>query len=155
MRNDAPSQTISMLTLPLYTRRYFNSYFLWWELEKIRECENVHWIGLVAGSRMRRVKTRWKASLSGVQLCNRVEDGQWQGLSSAECRSSKNVVVQVEHQLLEGTQRNALLAPAVSSKFVDLLIVNSMIYDLKRSVYLKWLFDPVLHSSLDNIVESF
>ena len=34
---------------------------------------------------------------------------------------------------------------AVSSRFFDLL--NSMIYDLKRSVDLRWLFDPVLHSS--------
>ena len=30
--------------------------------------------------------------------------------------------------------------------------LNSMIYDLIRSVNLKWLFDPVLHSSLDDFV---
>ena len=35
---------------------------------------------------------------------------------------------------------------AVSWWSFDLL--NSMIYDLKRSVDLRWLFDPVLHSSL-------
>ena len=39
---------------------------------------------------------------------------------------------------------------AVSSRSFDLL--NSMIYDLKRSVDLRWLFDPVLHSSLDDLV---
>ena len=33
---------------------------------------------------------------------------------------------------------------AVSSRSFDLL--NSMIYDLKRSIELRWLFDPVLHS---------
>ena len=27
-------------------------------------------------------------------------------------------------------------------------LLNSMMYDLKRSVYLRWLFDPVLYSSL-------
>ena len=42
---------------------------------------------------------------------------------------------------------------AVSSRSFDLL--NSMIYDLKRSVDLRWLFDPVLHSSLDDLVSSF
>ena len=36
------------------------------------------------------------------------------------------------------------------SRFCDLL--NSMIYDLKRSVDLRWLFDPVLHSSSDDLV---
>ena len=146
MRNDAPSQTISMLTLPFYTRLYFNCYFLWWELEKSRECENVHWIGLVASRRRRRVKARWKASLSGVQLCNRVEDGQWQGLCSSS-RGNKNVALQVEQtpaaRDLWGTQRSALLAPTVSSKFLD--VSNSMIYDLKRSADLKWLVDPVVH----------
>ena len=39
---------------------------------------------------------------------------------------------------------------AVSSRSFDLL--NSMIYDLKRSVDLRGLFDPVLHSSLDDLV---
>ena len=34
--------------------------------------------------------------------------------------------------------------------FFDLL--NPMIYDLKRSVDIRWLFDPVLHSSLDDLV---
>ena len=38
----------------------------------------------------------------------------------------------------------------VSLRSFDLL--NSMIYDLKRSVDLRWLFDPVLHSSLDDLV---
>ena len=40
---------------------------------------------------------------------------------------------------------------AVSSRSFDLLL-NSMIYDLKRSVDLRGLFDPVLHSSLDDLV---
>ena len=35
--------------------------------------------------------------------------------------------------------------------FQDLF--NSMIYDLKRSVVLRLLFDPVLHSSLDDLVK--
>ena len=39
---------------------------------------------------------------------------------------------------------------AVTSRFFDRL--NSMIYDLKRSLHLRWLFDPVLHSSLDYLV---
>ena len=39
---------------------------------------------------------------------------------------------------------------AMSSRFVDLL--NLMIYDLKRSVDQRWLFDPVLNSSLDDVV---
>ena len=39
---------------------------------------------------------------------------------------------------------------AVSSRFFDIL--NSMIYDLKISVDLRRLFDPVLHSSLDDLV---
>ena len=39
---------------------------------------------------------------------------------------------------------------AVSSRFFDLL--NSMTYDLKRSVDQRWLFDLVLHSSLDDLV---
>ena len=39
---------------------------------------------------------------------------------------------------------------AVSSRFLDLL--NSIIYDLKRSLDQRWLFDPVLHSSLDDLV---
>ena len=39
---------------------------------------------------------------------------------------------------------------AVSSRSFDLL--NSMIYDLKRSVDLRWLFDPLLHSSLHDLV---
>ena len=39
---------------------------------------------------------------------------------------------------------------AVSSRSFDLL--KLMIYDLKLSVDLKWLFDPVLHSSLDDLV---
>ena len=39
---------------------------------------------------------------------------------------------------------------AVSSRSFDLL--NSMIYDLKRSVDLRQLFDPVLYSSLDDLV---
>ena len=38
----------------------------------------------------------------------------------------------------------------VSSRSFDLL--NSMIYDLKRSVDLRWLFDPLLHSSLHDLV---
>ena len=38
----------------------------------------------------------------------------------------------------------------MSLRFFDLL--NSMIYDLKRSVDLRRLFDPVLHSSLDDLV---
>ena len=38
----------------------------------------------------------------------------------------------------------------VLSRFFDLL--NSIIYDLKRSVDLRWLFDPVLHWSLDDLV---
>ena len=38
----------------------------------------------------------------------------------------------------------------VSWRSFDLF--NSMIYDLKRYVGLRWLFDPVLHSSLDDIV---
>ena len=40
---------------------------------------------------------------------------------------------------------------AVSSRSFYLL--NSMIYDLKRSVDLRWLYDPVLHSSLDDLVK--
>ena len=40
---------------------------------------------------------------------------------------------------------------AVSSRSFDLL--TSIISDLKRSVNLRWLFDPVLHSSLDDLVE--
>ena len=39
---------------------------------------------------------------------------------------------------------------ALTSIFFDRL--NSMIYDLKRSIHLRWLFDPVLHSSLDDLV---
>ena len=39
---------------------------------------------------------------------------------------------------------------AVSSRSFDLL--NSMICDLKRSVNQRWLFDPVIHSSLDDLV---
>ena len=39
---------------------------------------------------------------------------------------------------------------AVSSRSLDLL--NSVIYDLKGSVDLRGLFDPVLHSSLDDLV---
>ena len=31
-------------------------------------------------------------------------------------------------------------------------ILNSMIYDLKRCVDLRWLLDPLLHSSLDDLV---
>ena len=42
------------------------------------------------------------------------------------------------------------LVGSVSSRFFDIL--NSMIYDLKRSVHLRWLFDPVLHSSSDDLV---
>ena len=38
----------------------------------------------------------------------------------------------------------------MSLRFFDLL--NSVIYDLKRSIGLRWLFDPVLHSSLDDLV---
>ena len=38
----------------------------------------------------------------------------------------------------------------MSLRFFDLL--NSMIYDLKRSEDLRWLFEPVLHSSLDDLV---
>ena len=38
----------------------------------------------------------------------------------------------------------------VISRSFDLL--NSMIYDLKRFVDLRWLFGPVLHSSLDDLV---
>ena len=38
----------------------------------------------------------------------------------------------------------------MSSRFFGLL--NSMIFDLKRSVDLGRLFDPVLHSSLDDLV---
>ena len=33
-------------------------------------------------------------------------------------------------------------------------LLNSLIYDLKRSVDLRWLFDPVLHSFLDYLVFS-
>ena len=39
---------------------------------------------------------------------------------------------------------------ALSPRSFDLF--NSKIYDLKRSVDLRWLFDPVLHSSLDDLV---
>ena len=39
---------------------------------------------------------------------------------------------------------------AVSSRSFYLL--NSMIYDLKTSADPRWLFDPVLHSSLDDLV---
>ena len=39
---------------------------------------------------------------------------------------------------------------AVSSRCFDLL--NSMIYDLKRSVDLNWFIDQVLHSSFDDLV---
>ena len=38
----------------------------------------------------------------------------------------------------------------MSSRFFDLL--NSITYDLKRSVDLRWLFDPVLHSSSNDLV---
>ena len=38
----------------------------------------------------------------------------------------------------------------MSPRFFDLL--NSMIYDLKRSVDLRRLFDPVLYSSLEDLV---
>ena len=38
----------------------------------------------------------------------------------------------------------------MSSRFFDLS--NSMIYDLKRSVHLRWLLDWLLHSSLDDLV---
>ena len=48
---------------------------------------------------------------------------------------------------MEGWRRGG---GAVSSRSFDLL--NSMIYDLKGSVNLRWLFDPVLHSSLDDLV---
>ena len=41
-------------------------------------------------------------------------------------------------------------SPRFSSRFVDLL--KSIIYDIKRYVDLRWLFDPVLHSSLDDLV---
>ena len=41
---------------------------------------------------------------------------------------------------------------AVSSRSFDLL--NSMIYDLKLSVDLRWLFDLVLHVSLEDLVFS-
>ena len=40
---------------------------------------------------------------------------------------------------------------AVSSRYFDLL--NSMIYDPKRSVDLRLLLDQVLHSSLDDLVK--
>ena len=40
---------------------------------------------------------------------------------------------------------------AVSSRFVNQL--NSMIYDLKRSLDLRFLLDPMLHSSLDDLVK--
>ena len=39
-----------------------------------------------------------------------------------------------------------------SSRSFDLL--NSMIYDLKRSVDLRWLLDPVLYSSLGDLVSA-
>ena len=39
---------------------------------------------------------------------------------------------------------------AAASRSIDLL--NSMIYDLKRFEDLRWLFDPVQHSSLDDLV---
>ena len=42
---------------------------------------------------------------------------------------------------------------AVSSRFFDLL--NSMMYDLKRSADIRQLFGPVLHSSLDDHVLIF
>ena len=38
----------------------------------------------------------------------------------------------------------------VTSRFFDRL--NSMIYDIKRSVDPRWLFDPVVDSSLDDLV---
>ena len=41
----------------------------------------------------------------------------------------------------------------VSSRFNDQL--NSMIYDLKRSVELRCLIDLVLHSSIDDLVSTF
>ena len=41
----------------------------------------------------------------------------------------------------------------MASRFFDLS--NSMIYDLERSVDLRWLFDPMLHSSLDDLVTIF
>ena len=40
----------------------------------------------------------------------------------------------------------------VSSIFFNLL--NSMIYDLKRSIDLRWLFDLVLYSFLDDLVDA-
>ena len=43
-----------------------------------------------------------------------------------------------------------MIAIPVSLRFFYLL--NSMIYDLKRSVYLRWLFNPVQYSSLDDLV---
>ena len=46
--------------------------------------------------------------------------------------------------------RSHPIRPAVSSRFFDPL--NSLTYDLKRSKDLRWLFDLVLHSSLDDLV---
>ena len=43
-----------------------------------------------------------------------------------------------------------MMAIPVSLRFFDLL--NSMIYYLKRSLYLRWLFNPVQYSSLDDFV---
>ena len=36
--------------------------------------------------------------------------------------------------------------------YLDKDLLNSMIYNLKRSVHLRWLLDLVLHSSLDDLV---
>ena len=44
------------------------------------------------------------------------------------------------------------LVGLLSSRFFDIL--NSKIYDLKRSLHLRCLLDPVLHSSSDNLVIS-
>ena len=151
MRNDAPSQTISMLTLPFYTRLYFNCYFLWWELEKqqrVRECP-LNWTcckGQEEEESEGKMKSFfiWSPTVqsSGRRAMARFMQQQRQ----QECCT----VSRTNTRDLWGTQRSALLAPAVSSKFVD--VSNSMIYDLKRSINLRWLFDPMLHWSLDDLV---
>ena len=63
------------------------------------------------------------------------------------------MVIKIAAQAAQGTLRLPTTFdnhPSVSSRFFDLL--NSMIYDVKKSVDQKWLFDAVLHASLDDLV---
>ena len=66
------------------------------------------------------------------------------------CKNGRSVLIWPKAKVI-----NLWCCKMVSSRFFDLLnywSIDLLIYDLKRSVYLRWLFHLLLHSSLDDLV---